>query len=96
MHQFVITQLPTPLHQAMIEERRAQLGAHPVGAGTLTAGGTFDPAEGLERLVEVIKAIQDDFAKIIVITHLRELKNSFETHIEVKKDPVRGSFYQIL
>jgi DNA repair protein SbcC/Rad50 len=57
--------------------------------------GTQD-TEGLERLVEVIKAIQADFAKIIVITHLRELKNSFETHIEVKKDPVRGSFYQIL
>ena len=57
--------------------------------------GTQD-TEGLERLVEVIKAIQDDFAKIIVITHLRELKNAFETHIEVKKDPVRGSFYQIL
>jgi DNA repair protein SbcC/Rad50 len=57
--------------------------------------GTQD-TEGLERLVEVIKAIQGDFAKIIVITHLRELKNAFETHIEVKKDPVRGSFYQIL
>ena len=57
--------------------------------------GTQD-TEGLERLVEVIKTIQGDFAKIIVITHLRELKNSFETHIEVKKDPVRGSFYQIL
>ncbi|MGE3540586.1 MAG: AAA family ATPase [Candidatus Tectimicrobiota bacterium] len=57
--------------------------------------GTQD-TEGLERLVEVIKAIQGDFAKIIVITHLRELKNAFETHIEVKKDPLRGSFYQIL
>jgi exonuclease SbcC len=57
--------------------------------------GTQD-AEGLERLGEVIKAIQDDFAKIIVITHLRELKNAFETHIEVKKDPLRGSFYQVL
>ena len=57
--------------------------------------GTQD-TEGLERLVEVIKAIQGDFAKIIVITHLRELKNAFETHIEVKKDPIRGSFYQVL
>lgn len=57
--------------------------------------GTQD-TEGLERLVEVIKTIQGDFAKIIVITHLRELKNAFETHIEVKKDPVRGSFYQVL
>lgn len=57
--------------------------------------GTQD-TEGLERLVEVIKAIQGDFAKIIVITHLRELKNAFETHIEVKKDPLRGSMYQVL
>jgi exonuclease SbcC len=51
--------------------------------------------QGLERLVEVIKAIQDDFAKIIVITHLRELKNAFDTHIEVRKDPVLGSLYQV-
>jgi len=57
--------------------------------------GTQD-SQGLERLVEVIKAIQDDFAKIIVITHLRELKNAFDTHIEVKKDPIRGSVYQVL
>lgn len=57
--------------------------------------GTQD-TEGLERLVEVIKAIQGDFAKIIVITHLRELKNAFETHIEVKKDPLRGSSYHVL
>jgi exonuclease SbcC len=57
--------------------------------------GTQD-SEGLERLVEVIKAIQHDFAKIVIITHLRELKNAFDTHIEVKKDPVRGSWYQVL
>jgi exonuclease SbcC len=44
----------------------------------------------------VIKAIQDDFAKIIVITHLRELKNAFETHIEVRKDPINGSSYQVV
>jgi exonuclease SbcC len=57
--------------------------------------GTQD-SQGLERLVEVIKAIQHEFAKIIVITHLRDLKNAFDTHIEVKKDPVRGSWYQVL
>jgi exonuclease SbcC len=57
--------------------------------------GTQD-SQGLERLVEVIKAIRNDFAKIIVITHLRELKNAFDTHIEVKKDPERGSWYQVL
>lgn len=57
--------------------------------------GTQD-TQGLERLVEVIKAIQDDFAKIIIITHLRELKNAFETHIEVTKDPVRGSSFEVV
>jgi exonuclease SbcC len=57
--------------------------------------GTQD-SQGLERLVEIIKAIQGDFAKIIVITHLRDLKNAFDTHIEVKKDPLRGSMYQVL
>ena len=57
--------------------------------------GTQD-SQGLERLVEVIKAIQHEFAKIIVITHLRDLKNAFDTHLEVKKDPVRGSWYQVL
>ena len=57
--------------------------------------GTQD-SEGLERLVEVIKTVKNDFAKIIVITHLPELKNAFDTHIEVKKDPLQGSFYQVL
>jgi exonuclease SbcC len=57
--------------------------------------GTQD-TQGLERLVEVIKAIQDDFAKIIVITHLTELKNAFETHIEVTKDPVLGSSFEVV
>ena len=57
--------------------------------------GTQD-SEGLERLVEVIRAIKNDFSKIFVITHLPELKNIFETHIEVKKDPLRGSVYQVM
>ena len=57
--------------------------------------GTQD-TQGLERLVEVIKAIQHDFAKIIIITHLPELKNAFETHIEVTKDPVSGSSFEVV
>jgi len=42
-------------------------------------------AEGRERLVEAINAIQDDFAKILVITHLDDLKERFPTRIEVTK-----------
>lgn len=56
--------------------------------------GTQD-AEGLERLVEAIKAIQDDFAKVLVITHIPEMKEVFPCRIEVRKTP-RGSVYQVV
>jgi len=40
---------------------------------------------GRERLMEVIKAIQDDFEKVILITHISELKDVFPARIEVTK-----------
>jgi exonuclease SbcC len=43
--------------------------------------------EGRERLVEAIQAIQDEFAKILVITHIEDLKDRFPTRIEVSKGP---------
>jgi exonuclease SbcC len=46
--------------------------------------GTQD-STGLEKLVEAIHSIQDDFKKIIVITHLEELKDAFPVRIEVTK-----------
>jgi exonuclease SbcC len=46
--------------------------------------GTQD-VQGRERLVEAINAIQDDFEKIIVITHIEELKEAFPIRIEVWK-----------
>jgi exonuclease SbcC len=48
--------------------------------------GTQD-AEGRERLVEAINSIQDDFARILVITHIEELKDAFPVRIEVTKTP---------
>jgi DNA repair protein SbcC/Rad50 len=56
--------------------------------------GTQD-AEGLERLVEAIKAIQDDFEKVLVITHIPEMKEVFPVRIEVRKTP-RGSTLQVV
>ena len=53
--------------------------------------GTQDAA-GRERILDVIGAIQDDFDKIIVITHLDELKDVFPVLIEVQKDD-RGSTF---
>ena len=52
-------------------------------------------AEGRQRLVEAINLVQDDFAKILVITHLEELKDAFPTRIEVEKTP-RGSQVKVI
>lgn len=46
--------------------------------------GTQD-AQGRERLVQAITSIQDDFARILVITHIDELKDLFPARIEVVK-----------
>ncbi len=46
--------------------------------------GSQDP-RGRQRLVEAIKAIEPDFACILVITHVEELRDAFETRIEVSK-----------
>jgi len=46
--------------------------------------------QGRQRLVEAINMVRDDFEKILVITHLEELKDVFPTRIEVEKTP-RGS-----
>jgi DNA repair protein SbcC/Rad50 len=48
--------------------------------------GTQDNA-GLEKLIEAINAIQDDFEKIFIITHLEELKDRFPVLINVIKTP---------
>ncbi|MEE8413791.1 MAG: SbcC/MukB-like Walker B domain-containing protein, partial [Dehalococcoidales bacterium] len=46
--------------------------------------GTQDSA-GLEKLKEAIISIQDDFKKIIVITHIEELRDAFPTRIDIIK-----------
>jgi exonuclease SbcC len=57
--------------------------------------GTQD-AEGLEHLVEAIQAISEDFEKILVVTHLEQLKNVFPVKIEVVKLPDVGSKFTIV
>ncbi|HET9588274.1 MAG TPA: SbcC/MukB-like Walker B domain-containing protein, partial [Anaerolineales bacterium] len=51
-------------------------------------------AHGRQRLVEAINLVKDDFAKILVITHLEELKDAFPTRIEVEKSE-RGSTVRV-
>lgn len=42
-------------------------------------------AQGRQRLVEAINLVKPDFAKILIITHLEELKDAFPNRIEVEK-----------
>ncbi len=55
--------------------------------------GTQD-AQGRERLVEAINSIQDDFARVLVITHIDEMKDAFPARIEVTKTP-EGSVVEV-
>jgi exonuclease SbcC len=41
--------------------------------------------QGRQRLIQAINTVRADFAKILVITHLDELKDAFPTRIEVEK-----------
>lgn len=57
--------------------------------------GTQDD-EGVQSLIEAIQHVQDDFDKIVVITHLKELKEAFPVRIEVQKHPGVGSRFEVL
>lgn len=52
-------------------------------------------AEGRQRLIEAINAVKEDFACILVITHLDELKDAFPARIEVEKNN-HGSAVRVL
>jgi exonuclease SbcC len=51
--------------------------------------------QGRQRLVEAINLVRQDFARILVITHIDELKDAFPTRIEVEKT-ARGSQVRVL
>ncbi len=56
--------------------------------------GTQD-VEGRTKIVEVLDAIKNDFEKILIITHLEELKEEFPTRIEVSKT-ASGSTFEVV
>jgi exonuclease SbcC len=45
--------------------------------------------------VEAINTIQDDFARILVITHIDELRDAFPNRIEVVKN-ITGSTLSVV
>jgi len=48
--------------------------------------GSQDP-DGRQRLIEAINTIQGDFKKILIITHIDEMRDAFPNRIEVVKGP---------
>ncbi len=57
------------------------------GFGTQDAGGR-------EHLIEALNSIQESFDRILVITHIEELKDAFPARIEVRKTP-QGSVFSL-
>jgi exonuclease SbcC len=55
--------------------------------------GTQDTT-GIEKLKEAINSIQDDFDKILVVTHIEELRDAFPTRIDVIKT-AQGSTLEV-
>lgn len=56
--------------------------------------GTLDTA-GRDDIVAAINGIRSDFAKVLIVTHIPEIKDIFQTNIEVKKDQF-GSHIQLI
>jgi exonuclease SbcC len=52
-------------------------------------------AQGRQRLIEAINLVRADFAKVLVITHIDELKDAFPNRIDVEKTE-RGSTVQVI
>ena len=77
----------------------SKLLAHRSGAPLPTLfideGFGSQDAVGQELLKQAIHAIQADFEKILVITHVEEVKEAFPTRIEVTKTD-NGSYFTVI
>ncbi|MCK5920095.1 MAG: SMC family ATPase, partial [Methylococcales bacterium] len=56
--------------------------------------GSQDP-NGRQRLIEAINTIQDNFKRILIITHIDELRDAFPTRIEISKN-LAGSTISVI
>jgi exonuclease SbcC len=74
----------------------SKLLAHRAGASLQTLvideGFGSQDAEGRSRLVEAINVVRDEFARILVVTHIEELRDAFPVHIDVWKTPQGSQF----
>jgi len=66
----------------------------PLPTLTIDEGFGTQDSGGIEKLKEAINSIQDDFDKILVITHIEELKDAFPARINVTKTAA-GSMLEV-
>ncbi len=78
------------LAQVLAQRRGARLQTLIIDEGF----GSQD-SQGRQRLIEAINLVRSEFAKILVITHLDELKDAFPVRIEVEKG-ARGSTLRVI
>ncbi|MPM41454.1 Nuclease SbcCD subunit C [bioreactor metagenome] len=73
--------------------------AHRAGARLQTLvideGFGSQDADGIQQLIETINVSRNDFAKVLVITHMENLKDAFPARIEVVKGE-HGSQIKVL
>ncbi len=71
--------------------------AHRIGAPlpTLFIDEGFGSQDmvGRERILDLINAIGNDFEKVLIITHLEDLKDGFEVRINVEKTASGSTFW---
>lgn len=77
----------------------SELLAHRAGARLQTLvideGFGSQDAQGRQQLIEAINRVRNQFAKILVITHLDEMKDAFPNRLEVEKTP-HGSIVRLV
>jgi exonuclease SbcC len=73
----------------------ANVAGVPLNTIFIDEGFGSQDGSGRQRIVEMLHAIQHEFAKVIVITHVDEIKDSFSTRIEVTRD-VDGSHIHLV
>ena len=78
-----------------ISKLLARRAGAPLSTLFIDEGFGSQDGNGREKIVEVLRRVMEDFRKIIVITHMDELKDEFESRIEVERTP-RGSKVRVL
>ena len=84
--------LPCALRYSKLLARRAGTSLQTL---IIDEGFGSQDEEGLSHIMDAIYKIQEDFAKIIIVSHLSSMKNQFPVHFVIEKGP-HGSMVQIM